>query len=451
MRDTHRLRALTAPERKGAESKGPTFMSSPQDHTVPAISVQNVGKCYHIYDRPQDRLKQSLWRGRRKFFREFWALREVSFEVAFGESVGIIGTNGSGKSTLLQIIAGTLMPSEGEARVNGRIAALLELGSGFNPEFTGRENVFMNGAILGLSQAEMERRFDEIAAFADIGAFLDQPVKTYSSGMYVRLAFSVAVSVEPDILIVDEALAVGDMQFQHKCIARIRRLMEAGTTLVFVSHDPETVKALCRKGIWLENGRVRMMDSARAVSQRYVESLFLGHNAEVLRRGGQEPSATPERAVASAAATLDGGGAVRVESVRILNGREQQSDTLDPDERFTIEVRLRAGLEIDHVSVGFVIKDYLGIDLTGESVFNACRRGLRLVPGQPTCVRFTGINNLRPGNYAVAVRVNRVAQWDREDNILIYNDDTAASFRVTEDPDRPIWFRYRHPFEVTIS
>ena len=451
MTATRRFAVSTAMAKKVVEQEELTSMPVPQDHALPAISVQNVGKCYHIYDRPHDRLKQSLWRGRRQFYREFWALREVSFDVAFGESIGIIGTNGSGKSTLLQIIAGTLMPSEGEARVNGRIAALLELGSGFNPDFTGRENVFMNGAILGLTQAEMEKRFDEIAAFADIGDFLDQPVKTYSSGMYVRLAFSVAVSVEPDILIVDEALAVGDMQFQHKCIARIRKLLNSGTTLVFVSHDPETVKALCQKGVWLEKGRVKMMDSAKLVSQQYVKSLLLDRNVEVLRSSESKPSSPPDHALAEAAASLDGGGAVNVESVRILNSDGQSSDTLNPDEHFTIEVQLHAGLEVDHVSVGFVIKDYLGIELTGESVFNACRRGLHLTPGQHACIRFTGINNLRQGNYAVAIRVNRVAQWDREDNILLYNDDTAASFRVAEDPDRPMWFRYRHPFEVAIS
>src|SRR5687767_7181342 len=166
------------------------------------ISARSVGKSYHIYGKPQDRLKQALWRGRRQYYREFWALRDVSFDVHRGEAVGIIGRNGCGKSTLLQIIAGTLTPTEAEVRVSGRIAALLELGSGFNPDFTGRENVFMNGAILGIPRREMERRFDSIAAFADIGAFLDQPVKHYSSGMYARLAFSVAVSVDPEILIV---------------------------------------------------------------------------------------------------------------------------------------------------------------------------------------------------------------------------------------------------------
>src|SRR5829696_2572400 len=186
-----------------------------------AISVRGAGKMHRIYDRPQDRLKQMLWRGRRQYGREFWALRDVSFELRRGEMMGIIGRNGSGKSTLLQIIAGTLTPSEGEVTVNGRVAALLELGSGFNPEFTGRENVFLNGSILGISREEIQQRFDDIAAFADIGGFIEQPVKTYSSGMLVRLAFAVQASIEPDVLIVDEALAGGDVFFRQKCYRRL--------------------------------------------------------------------------------------------------------------------------------------------------------------------------------------------------------------------------------------
>jgi lipopolysaccharide transport system ATP-binding protein len=199
------------------------------DNNELLISARSVGKSYHIYVKPQDRLKQALWRGRRQYYREFWALRDVSFDVHRGEAVGIIGRNGCGKSTLLQIIAGTLTPTEGEVRVSGRVAALLELGSGFNPDFTGRENVYMNGAILGVSRSEMEKRFDDIAAFADIGEFLDQPVKTYSSGMFARLAFGVAINVDPDILIVDEILAVGDAIFQAKCFRRIDRLRQQGT------------------------------------------------------------------------------------------------------------------------------------------------------------------------------------------------------------------------------
>ncbi|MBV4551559.1 polysaccharide pyruvyl transferase family protein [Pseudomonas sp. SWRI102] len=221
-----------------------------------AISAKSLGKCYQIYDAPKDRLLQMLVRGRKRFYREFWALDDVSLTIARGETVGIIGRNGSGKSTLLQLICGTLMPTRGSVQSHGRIAALLELGSGFNPEFTGRENVYVNAAVLGLSRAEIDARFDDILAFANIGDFIDQPTKIYSSGMLVRLAFAVSVCVEPEILIVDEALSVGDASFQFKCLNRLEALAANGTTLLFVSHDMSMVKRFCHRVIYLRAGRV---------------------------------------------------------------------------------------------------------------------------------------------------------------------------------------------------
>jgi len=244
------------------------------DATLPggtAIVARGIGKRYMLYDRPHERLKhQLLWRFGRRFGREFWALRDVTFDVGCGEAVGIVGRNGSGKSTLLHVIAGTLAPTVGRIDVAGRVAALLELGSGFNPEFTGRENVFLNGAILGMSRGDIARRFDDIAAFADIGEFLDQPVKLYSSGMIVRLAFAVQAHVDADVLIVDEALAVGDVYFQHRCMRRIRQLIDRGTTLLFVSHSTETVKRFCRRGLWLDGGSVRYFGEAGVAVERYL-------------------------------------------------------------------------------------------------------------------------------------------------------------------------------------
>jgi len=245
-----------------------------------AIRVENLGKCYHIYNAPRDRLKQfvlprlqSLAKRRpQNYFREFWALRDVTFNVRKGESVGIIGRNGSGKSTLLQMIAGTLSPNCGSVEINGRVAALLELGSGFNADFTGRENVFMNASILGLSQAEIEERFQGIAAFANIGDFIEQPVKTYSSGMLVRLAFAVSVCVEPDILIVDEALAVGDMAFQFKCLERLHQLIENGTTLLFVSHDVGLVRSFCDLTLLLDQGQTLAFGPSLEVTETYLMS-----------------------------------------------------------------------------------------------------------------------------------------------------------------------------------
>lgn len=219
-----------------------------------AIRAENLSKSYRIYDRPQDRLIQMVTAGRIRRFREFHALNNISFEVERGESVGIVGTNGSGKSTLLQIICGTVTPTTGTVDVRGRLSALLELGAGFNPEFSGIENVFLNGAILGLSEEQMQNKLDSILAFADIGEFVYQPVKTYSSGMFVRLAFAVAVNVEPDILIVDEALAVGDNLFQKRCFAKIEELLAKDATLLFVSHDQESVRTLTKRALLLDKG-----------------------------------------------------------------------------------------------------------------------------------------------------------------------------------------------------
>ena len=221
-----------------------------------AISLRGVSKCFKRYDRPVDRLKELLIPGKSRA-QEFWALRDIDLDVPKGQTLGIVGRNGSGKSTLLQIIAGTLTPTTGTVQVNGRVSALLELGSGFNPEFTGRQNVFFNGQLLGLTKGEVEERFDDIAAFADIGDFIDQPVKTYSSGMFVRLAFAVAINVSPDILIVDEALAVGDGIFVHRCMARIYKLQDEGGSIIFVSHDTGSVTRLCSEAVWIKNGRIQ--------------------------------------------------------------------------------------------------------------------------------------------------------------------------------------------------
>lgn len=236
-----------------------------------AISVQNISKVYRLYDKPQDRLKQAmLWRFGRSYGQDFRALSQVSFDVRRGEAMAIIGQNGSGKSTLLQIIAGTLQASSGTVCVHGRVAALLELGSGFNPEYSGRENVFLSGSILGLSKATMAAKFEAIASFADIGAFIEQPVKLYSSGMMVRLAFAVQAHLDPEVLIVDEALAVGDVYFQHKCMRLLKQRLDSGLTLLFVSHDTETVKRFCRTAIWLDRGEAKYLGNAGAAAERYL-------------------------------------------------------------------------------------------------------------------------------------------------------------------------------------
>ena len=244
-----------------------------------AIYLNNVSKVFKRYHRPADRLKEILLPGKQRA-EEFWALQEIDLEIQKGETVGILGRNGSGKSTLLQIIAGTLQPTTGTVQVNGRVSALLELGSGFNPEFTGRQNVFFNGRILGLSQEEIEERFDKIAAFADIGEFIDQPVKTYSSGMIVRLAFAAAINVNPDVLVIDEALAVGDGVFVHRCIQKIRDFQSAGGTILFVSHDTGSIARLCSHAIWLDQSRMRDRGSPSDVTRGYQAWIYEEINAK---------------------------------------------------------------------------------------------------------------------------------------------------------------------------
>lgn len=262
-----------------------------------AISVQNLSKCYQVYESPRDRLKQFVMprirrmagKSNKQYFHEFWALKDISFEIKKGETVGIIGRNGSGKSTLLQMICGTLTPTSGSIETNGRIAALLELGSGFNPEFTGRENVYMNAAVLGLTKVEVDARFDEIVAFADIGEFIDRPVKTYSSGMMVRLAFAVQSQIDPDILIVDEALSVGDAKFQAKCFDRLRQLKENGTSILLVTHSSEQIVTHCSSAILLNNGVQVETGEPLPIVNRYLDLLF-GKERKVLESKPQNSS-----------------------------------------------------------------------------------------------------------------------------------------------------------------
>jgi teichoic acid transport system ATP-binding protein len=244
-----------------------------------ALRVEGVAKQYRIYDHPSDRLKETLTRGWLKRHREFWALREISFEIERGTTTGIVGPNGSGKSTLLQIITGTLEPTHGDVQIEGRVAALLELGAGFNLEFTGLENIYMNTALQGFSRADTDARLEQIERFAEIGDFLHQPVKTYSSGMYVRLAFAIAVNTDPEILVVDEALSVGDTIFQHRCVRRIKEMQEAGATILFVSHEPTLVRALCSRAILLNAGRMIADGTPMEVLNRYQRVIMAREQA----------------------------------------------------------------------------------------------------------------------------------------------------------------------------
>ncbi len=258
---------------------------------TPAIRAEALSKCYQLYARPSDRLRQLLWGRRHRYYREFWALREASFEVTRGEVLGVIGRNGAGKSTLLQLVCGTLAPSAGTITVSGRVAALLELGAGFNPEFSGRENVFLAASIMGLTTTEIAARFEQIVDFSGIRDFIEQPVKTYSSGMYVRLAFSVATSVDPDILVIDEALSVGDGEFARKSLDRIMALKERGATILFCSHSLYLVETLCSRALWLDGGRVAMLDEAARVVSAYDATINQTNVAEKTQAAAALPRA----------------------------------------------------------------------------------------------------------------------------------------------------------------
>ena len=435
-----------------------------------AIAINGLGKCYQIYEKPHHRLLQMLLgRFDKKYFREFWALRDVSFSIPRGKVVGILGKNGAGKSTLLQIICGTLASTRGDLKVNGRVAALLELGSGFNPEFTGIENIFLNGQILGLSREEVSRKLDDILSFADIGDFVNQPVKTYSSGMFARLAFSVAINVEPDILIVDEALSVGDAWFQHKSMARMRALMESGCSVLFVSHSIDAVRALCDEAVWLENGTVKMQGGVTEVTNAYMNDVFIEHNRIILQNAQQaeknvvapdlndaehviqqDVAASIENAQSSSMENgLDGGAILSVQAKQLRNAPGLVVDHLQQGEEFSLEFELKIHQVVKNISVGFLIKDQFGQELTGESYFNTHRHSLDFSAGQVARFIFKSQMLLRGGqSYSVALRVNQVSRWDRSDNVIVLADELAMVFDVLVDSNDPMWFKFKMPFEV---
>ncbi|MBN5130337.1 ABC transporter ATP-binding protein [Stenotrophomonas maltophilia] len=361
------------------------------------IDVQGVGKAYHMYERPSHRLLQALAGKRKSFYKDFWALRGVSFSIRRGQTVGIVGRNGSGKSTLLQMIAGTLNPTEGRITVKGRVAALLELGSGFNPEFTGRENVYLNATILGLTRPQIEARMDSILAFADIGEFIDQPVRSYSSGMSVRLAFAVIAHVDADILIIDEALAVGDAFFSQKCMRFLREFQKNGT-LLFVSHDAAAVTNLCENAVWLQHGQMRLSGTSQEVIEAYMtEQHVVGRREagvdDVVVEKKQKRLATdaPDfrlEALQAAGASnrialfqFDpdnvgqefGAQGARIVDVALNDEAGAPLGMAEGGELVRLRIRVELVQALDSVIVGFYVKDRLGQRLFGDNSYFACK------------------------------------------------------------------------------
>lgn len=397
-----------------------------------AIELDRVGKAFRRIENPARVLRQALFGGESPETELFWALRDVSLRVERGEAVGVVGCNGSGKSTLLQLLCGVYPPTRGTIAVQGRIAALLELGAGFDPEFTGRENVYMNAAVLGMQRHETDARLDDIAAFADIGHFIDEPVKTYSSGMFVRLAFAVAVHTKPDILVVDEALAVGDARFQAKCTKRIKALRESGVTLFFVSHDVSSVRAVCDRAVWLDRGRVVRMGSVFDVTAHYMEHLFADEPAPAAPVAGAvapEPEPEPGGPINHWGSHV---GCIRDHRLTDADGRTAHVFEYGRTMRVEVAFRIPDGADTAHLSAAFSIKDTKGTDLlvcTTHDENAGCFRGHRGL----VRATFEFENRLTPGRYLLVLAIE-----DRSAPVVQYHEyvEGAAYFATTSATTR---------------
>lgn len=428
------------------------------DDTDTVVQAVNLGKCYHIYDNPKDRLKQAFFPRKKKYYREFWALRHLSFEVKRGETLGIIGRNGSGKSTLLQLLCGTLIPTEGSHQIRGRVAALLELGSGFNPEFTGLENVYLYATLLGLTRKETEEQLDAILAFADIGEFIHQPIKTYSSGMAVRLAFAVIAHVNADVLIVDEALSVGDVFFVQKCMRFINEFKQ-NNTLILVTHDSQALVSVCSHGLVLANGRLATeKTTAKQAIDAYTRHFYENANSNTLNSLGvnSQPAHSLEENLegqTSAIAvqlgedederqkfskSLDhalkqiltrggsiltgltpsvetgafGNGECEIISIRISNQDDTKAAVIAEGEAVEVVIQALCKTLITQPIIGFAIRNNTGLAVLGDNTFHSgygkrsCYETGELITGS---FRFT-MPGLAPGKYTLHVAIARGSQ-----------------------------------------
>jgi lipopolysaccharide transport system ATP-binding protein len=428
-----------------------------------AISLDRVSKYYAMYDKPSHRFLEMLWPGR-CLHRDFHAIEDVSIDIGRGETVGVIGRNGSGKSTLLQLICGVLSPTRGSVTVSGRVAALLELGSGFNPEFTGRDNVYMNAQILGLTRAQIDERLDSILSFADIDDFIDQPVKTYSSGMFVRLAFAVIAHVDADILVIDEALAVGDAFFSAKCMRFLRRFQEHGT-VVFVSHDTGAVLNLCSRAIWLHHGRVVSEGQAKLVCESYLAAFLEsyqgaeteeairravqgtteaqdvgagrmpdivdddGPNAQLARYGEPLTTSVVDDIVPNPESRSFGAGGAEIQSVALLGPRGDATSLLKGGDEVTLAISVRSRRNLVSPIVGFYVKDRLGQNIFGENTYKAYMINPVIVDaGTDIEAQFAfRLPILANGEYTVSVAV---AEGTQENHVHHHWVHDALAFKV---------------------
>lgn len=414
------------------------------------IRFRDVSKAYPLYAQPSDRLKELLTFNRLKRHRDFWALRNVSFEIPAGETFCVLGENGSGKSTLLGIMSGILQPTSGEAKVEGRLAALLELGSGFNPEFTGRENLRLNAAIHGLSSDEIEARLPAIEAFADIGDFVHQPVRTYSSGMAVRLAFSVAVHLDPEILLVDEALSVGDIYFRQRCMRRIHQLRASGTTIVFVSHSLADVKAIGHRGMWLAHGEIRALGDIDDVVSRYAEFVLAKDRQQAEEVATLPSNPTPAPRNASGIPNVDhrhGSGRAHITGIALLDASERPIAAVQPKQQVILRVTAEAHRYLASPNLGFMLRNHMGVDFAGS---NTLREGVELPalhPGDLVTVDFRlELPELYPGNFSFspAIADGDLQQYDMCDWI-----DNALAFQVLRG-DNEVYGYLHLPCSVSV-
>lgn len=431
------------------------------DSTGIAVAVKNLSKCYRIFDKPKDRLLQAFVR--RKLYREFWALRDVSFELGMGETVGVVGRNGSGKSTLLQLICGTLAPTSGEIVTRGRIAALLELGSGFNPDFTGRENVFLNAALLGLNSRQTEERLPEILAFAGIGDFIDQPVKCYSSGMAVRLAFAVQAHTDPQILIVDEALAVGDEMFQKKCHQHIKSLKNKGTSILLVTHSCPQIISQCDRAIALREGRLmveglpkkvtilyqRLINASEAewietISQETLENpqneqanskLSSGEETTNEPNGHetQDPTWLDEKLTPSTTMVFPSEGA-RIEDILVLDSKGKTVNTLPHGSDFTLRIQYYSDEELTDITFGCLLSAVDGSKVSGQSFPEQGRAVASVGSERAWFIDYHFRGGLWPGVYFISAGIYQ--PWERETAIHRVSDYKAIRIYATSRINR---------------
>ena len=400
------------------------------------LALRSVSKSYPVYSSSSDRLKELLGLSRFASRRHFSALSDVTFDVASGETLCIVGENGAGKSTLLQILAGIIAPTRGEVEVRGRLAALLELGTGFNADFTGRENVYLNAAIHGFSRREMEQRFDAIADFAELGAFMDRPVRTWSSGMVVRLAFAVAIHVDPEILLVDEALSVGDVGFRQRCMRRINELRQHGATIVFVSHSMADIEAIGDRAVWLEHGRVREIGEPSLIVAHYM--------AETDRANGRPVVNAPAVDGLTSFDRRFGDGRAEVVGFALLDAAGRRQAMLIPGHRVTVRVRAQARARLERPVVGFILRDHLGIEFAGTDTDMEGRVLATLNSGDSVAVEFRmQVPDLYPAPFSFSPFIH--------DNAAVCDQvDNAVTIEVSRG-EKEIYGRIHLPCRVEVD